>query len=168
MSAQISTMTNSRSYEPRPSISSCRTNYSTNKIANTEAHLNELSAPKDEDGKSPSRRSTTIHSNCKDTLCPNNHDESHTGNFPHNGKICATNWNIPTTNAPPPKKSSSPQLTRLNCSPTQGTCTPRSNGYQAIKTSQAKLKGEDATIPKSTHKSLKSASSVVIYTSSIV
>jgi hypothetical protein len=56
MSAQISTMTNSRSYELRPRISSFRTNYSTNKIANPEAHLDELSAPKDEDGKSPSKQ----------------------------------------------------------------------------------------------------------------
>jgi len=28
----------------------------TNEIANTEAHLDELSAPKDEDGKSPSKQ----------------------------------------------------------------------------------------------------------------
>ena len=53
MSAQISTMTNSRSYKLRPSISSCGTNYSTNEITNAEAHLNELSAPKHEDGKWP-------------------------------------------------------------------------------------------------------------------
>src|SRR5579859_8163213 len=42
---------------------------------------------------------------------------------------------IPTNN--PGKESSSPQSTRSNCLSTQGTCAPRSNGYQAIKTSQA-------------------------------
>src|SRR5579859_6008871 len=56
MSAQILTMMNSRSYKLRPSISSCTTNYSTNEIANTEAHLNKLLAPKDKDGKSPSKQ----------------------------------------------------------------------------------------------------------------
>src|SRR5579859_6327986 len=70
MSAQILTMMNSRSYKLRPSISSCTTNYSTNEIANTEAHLNKLLAPKDKDGESrlkqgeapPSTATAKIHS----------------------------------------------------------------------------------------------------------